>query len=92
MDIDPFHMSGEKKTKIILRLKLQAKNAIEEYYPGISQYIKQYNNDTWTLDTFTYNLYPLMVFYLSHAKYVEIVDANGLKEAVINYVKQNLHI
>lgn len=92
MDIDPFHMSGEKKTRIILRLKLQAKNAIEEYYPGISQYIKQYNNDTWTLDTFTYNLYPLMVFYLSHAKYVEIVDANGLKEAVINYVKQNLHI
>lgn len=75
-----------------MQLKLQAKNAIEEYYPGISQYIRQYNSDTWILDTFTYDYYPLMVFYLSHAKYVEIVEAKGLKEAVIDYVKQNLHI
>jgi len=92
LSIDPFHMSGATKTTVKLRLKLQAKNAIEEYYPGISQHIKQYNSDTWTLDTFTYNLYPLMVFYLSHAKYVEIVDVKGLKEAVMEYVNQNLHI
>lgn len=92
MAIDPFHMSGDKKNNVKLRLKLQAKNDIEEYYPGISQYIRQYNSDTWTLDTFTYNLYPLMVFYLSHAQYVEIVDAKGLREAVMEYVKQNLHI
>ncbi len=92
LNMDPFHMTGEKKINVKLRLKLQAKNAIEEYYPGISQYIRQYNSDTWTLDTFTYDYYPLMVFYLSHAKYVEIVEAKGLKEAVIDYVKQNLHI
>ena len=92
LNIDPFHMSGETRTVVKLRLKLQAKNAIEEYYPGISQYIRQYDKNTWTLDTFTYNLYPLMVFYLSHAPYVEIVDAQGLKEEVKAYVKQYLHI
>ncbi len=88
LNIDPFHMSGETRTVVKLRLKLQAKNAIEEYYPGISQYIRQYDKNTWTLDTFTYNLYPLMVFYLSHAPYVEIVDAQGLKEGISQYIRQ----
>lgn len=91
LSIDPFHMSGDTKILVKLRLKLQAKNAIEEYYPETSQYIKQYNSDTWTLDTFTYDLYPLMVFYLSHAKYIDIIDAKGLKEAVADYIKENIH-
>lgn len=92
LSIDPFHMSGDTKINVKLRLKLRAKNAIEESYPGIFQYIKQYNSDTWTLDTFTYNLYPLMMFYLSNAKYVDIEDVKGLREAVIDYVKHDLHI
>lgn len=90
-NIDPFHMAGDTKIKIRLNLKLQAKNAIEEYYPGISKYIRQTNNDTWMLETFTYNLYPLMVFYLSHAPYIDIVEAVGLKEAVREYVEEYLH-
>ena len=92
LSIDPFHMSGEKKIDVRLRLKLQAMTALKEYYPGISRYIRQDGSDTWMLETFTYNLYPLMVFYLSHAQYVEIIDAKGLKEAVADYVKQYLHI
>ncbi len=92
LDMDPFHLTGETKIYIKLRLKLQAKNAIEEYYPGISRYIRQYDANSWMLDTFTYDYYPLMVFYLSHAKYVEIVEAKGLKEAVVDYVKQYLHL
>ena len=92
LSLDPFHMSGDTKIDVKLRLKLQAKNAIEESYPGVAQYIKQFNSDTWELKTFTYNLYPLMVFYLSYAPYVDIVDVKGLKEAVVDYVKQNLHI
>lgn len=92
LSIDPFHMSGETKINVSLRLKLPAKNAIEEYYPGISQYIKQAGSNTWTLNTFTYNLYPIMVFYISHAKYVDIIDAKGLKEMVKDYIKENLHI
>lgn len=92
LSIDPFHMSGEKKIDVRLRLKLQAVTALKEYYPGISRYIRQDGSDTWMLETFTYNLYPLMVFYLSHAQYVEIIDAKGLKEAVADYVKQYLHI
>lgn len=92
LSIDPFHMSGEKKIDVRLRLKLQAMTALKEYYPGISRYIRQDGSDTWMLETFTYNLYPLMVFYLSHAQYVEIVDVKGLKEAVADYVKQYLHI
>ena len=59
MSIDPFHMSGDQKIEVKLRLKLPAKNAIEEYYPGLSQCIKQDNDNTWILTTFTYNLYPL---------------------------------
>lgn len=92
LDIDPFHMSGNTKIDVKLRLKLQAKNAIEEYYPATSKYIKQDNGDTWTLSTFTYNLAPLTAFYLSHAQYVEIVDAKGLREAAADYVRKYLHI
>lgn len=44
------------------------------------------------LNTFTYNINPIMMFYLSHAPYIEIVEAKGLKEATIEYVKQNLQI
>lgn len=92
LNLDPFHMTGTAKINVKLRLKVQAKNAIEEYYPGISQYISPYNSDTWTLDTFTYNLAPLTVFYLSQARYVEIVEAKGLKESVRDYVNKYLHI
>lgn len=92
LQIDLFHMSGKHRITIKLLLKLQAKNAIEEYYPGIASCIRQHKSNLWLLDTYTYNLYPLMVFYLSHAKYVEIVEAEGLKQAAIDYVKENLHI
>lgn len=88
LSIDSFHMSGETKINVKLRLKLQAKNAMEEQYPKTSPSIKQYDRDTWTLETYTYNLIPLMEFYLSHAKYMEIVDVKGLKETVLDYVKQ----
>lgn len=91
INMDPFHMSGETKTDIKLHLKLSAKNAIEESYPGISSCIKQYDSDTWTLETFTYDLNPLMIFYISNAKDVEIVEAKGLKEAVQEYVKEFLN-
>lgn len=91
INMDPFHMSGETKTNIKLHLKLSAKNAIEESYPGISSYIKQYDSDTWSLETFTYDLNPLMFFYISNAKDVEIVEAEGLKEAVQEYVKEFLN-
>lgn len=92
LNIDPFHMSGDTKINVKLQLKLHAKNAIEECYPGITQYIKQQNSDTWMLETYTYNLYPLMLFYLSNAKYVDIISAKGLKEAVKEYIEQNLHL
>ena len=92
LNIDPFHMSGDQKITIKLKLKLQAKNAIEEYFPGITPYIKQLTGNTWMLNTFTYNINPIMMFYLSHAPYIEIVEAKGLKEATIEYVKQNLQI
>lgn len=92
MNVDPFHMSGTTKITVRLKLKLQAKNGLEEYYPEITQYIKQLNSDTWMLDTFVYNLYPLMLFYLSHAQYVEIIEAAGLREAVRDYVKSYLQV
>lgn len=92
LDIDPFHMSGTTKIKIKMRMRLMAKNAIEELYPGMSRYIKQDNAETWTLETFTYNLRPLLAFYLSHAPYVEIVEAKGLMDAVRDYIKTYIRL
>lgn len=85
-------MSGGTAIDVKLRLKLEAKNAIEELYPDLSSCIKPYDSSTWTLQTFTYNLYPLTMFYLSHAPYVEIVNVAGLKEAVKEYVSRYLKI
>lgn len=92
LKMDPFHMSGGTAIDVKLRLKLEAKNAIEELYPDLSSCIKPYDSSTWTLQTFTYNLYPLTMFYLSHAPYVEIVNVAGLKEAVKEYVSRYLKI
>lgn len=92
LKMDPFHMSGGTAIDVKLRLKLEAKNAIEELYPDLSSCIKPYGSSTWTLQTFTYNLYPLTMFYLSHAPYVEIVNVAGLKEAVKEYVSRYLKI
>ena len=92
LKMDPFHMSGGTAIDVKLRLKLEAKNAIEELYPDLSSCIKPYDSSTWTLQTFTYNLYPLTRFYLSHAPYVEIVNVAGLKEAVKEYVSRYLKI
>lgn len=92
LKMDPFHMSGGTAIDVKLRLKLEAKNAIEELYPDLSSCIKPYDSSTWTLQTFTYNLYPLTMFYLSHAPYVEIVNVAGLKEAVKEYVNRYLKI
>ena len=91
-EMDPFHMTGTTKITVKLRLRLQAKNAIEETYPGIAQFIRQDSNESWTLDTFTYSLTPLMTFYLSHAEHIDIIDAKGLREATVAYVKNTLHI
>ena len=94
LDIDPFHMSGNTKIDIVLRLELPAKNALEETYPKLADCIKRDSTkgvkQTWTLTTYTYNLRPLMLFYLSNAKDVTIVDAKGLKEAAVEYVRECL--
>lgn len=93
VETDPFHMSGDTKTHVKLRLKLRAKNAIEEQYPLTAQHIKTGGDkETWILETDVLDLYPLMAFYLSHAEYVEIIEAKGLREAAIEYVKKNLKL
>lgn len=93
VETDPFHMSGDTKTHVKLRLKLRAKNAIEEQYPLTAQHIKTgEDKETWILETDVLDLYPLMAFYLSHAEYVEIIEGKGLREAAIEYVKKHLKL
>lgn len=94
LSLDPFNMASEKeedKIEVKLRLKLPAKNALEEQYPSVSQYITQIDNkDTWLLETYAYSLTPLIAFYLSYMPFIEIVKVDGLKEALLDYIGRYL--
>lgn len=90
--LDPFHMTGDATTRVVMDMRLPAKNALEEFYPKTKNCIRQIKNDTWRLEVDAYTLNPIVAFYISHAQHIEIVDGEELKEKVREYIQTYLNI
>ena len=91
--VDIFHMVEDTSAKkprirIVLNLKLRAKNALCELYPKAAYCLKTIDGDTWQFQTEATSLQPIMNFYLNHAPYVQIVEAPGLIDELKAYIKE----
>ena len=86
LNIDIFHMTGNKPIDISLRLNLRAKNLlIEEYPESKDDLTPEKNSNTWLLNTTIYSIIGLARFYMGLINDIEIITAPGLKEYIQNF-------
>lgn len=92
INVDAFHMSGEKPIHISLQLNLMARNLLVEEYPAIKSDITQDRNDSsvWYLNTTVYSIYGIGRFYIGLANAIKILDAPELKEYAQQFAKEHL--
>ena len=92
IEIDSFHMTGDTKIKVSLKMDLFARNLLIEEYPKTKNELKQDLNDTNTYyyDAVVYNIEPLGRFYMGLANRITITDCPKLKEYVDAFVKSHL--
>ena len=94
IEVDVFHMTGEKPIHIALQLDLMAKNLLIEEFPRAKNDIKPHKGDDniWYFDTDVYQLEGVGRFYLGLANHIKILEAPELKAYIINYINKYLQI
>ena len=92
IEVDVFHMTGEKPIHISLQLDLMAKNLLIEEFPSAKNFIKPHkgDNNIWYFDTEVYQLEGIGRFYLGLANHIKLLNAPQLKEYVSDFVKKHL--
>lgn len=92
LQVDAFHMSGEKPIHIILHMDLFARNLLVEEYPTTKNLFCELNKGTgrWHFETDVYNLAGVGRFYLGLANHIEIVEGEELKEYAIKCLQETL--
>jgi predicted DNA-binding transcriptional regulator YafY len=92
IEVDVFHMTGEKPIHVSLQLDLMAKNLLIEEFPRAKNCIKPHKGDdnVWYFDTEVYQLEGVGRFYMGLANHIKILDAPELKQYVIDFIKKYL--
>ncbi len=92
IEVDVFHMTGEKPFHVSLQLDLMAKNLLIEEFPRAKNCIKPHKGDdnVWYFDTEVYQLEGVGRFYMGLANHIKILDAHELKQYVIDFIKKYL--
>ncbi len=92
IEVDVFHMTGEKPFHVSLQLDLMAKNLLIEEFPRAKNCIKPHKGDdnVWYFDTEVYQLEGVGRFYMGLANHIKILDAPELKQYVIDFIKKYL--
>ena len=92
IEVDVFHMTGEKPIHISLQLDLMAKNLLIEEFPRAKNSVKPHKGDDniWYFDTEVYQLEGVGRFYMGLANHIKILDAPELKEYVSDFSKKYL--
>lgn len=92
IEVDVFHMTGEKPIHVSLQLDLMAKNLLIEEFPRAKNCIKPHKGDdnVWYFDTEVYQLEGVGRFYMGLANHIKILDAPELKQYVIDFSKKYL--
>lgn len=92
IEVDVFHMTGEKPIHVSLQLDLMAKNLLIEEFPRAKNCIKPHKGDdnVWYFDTEVYQLEGVGRFYMGLVNHIKILDAPELKQYVIDFIKKYL--
>ena len=92
IEVDVFHMTGEKAIHVSLQLDLMAKNLLIEEFPRAKNSIKPHKGDDniWYFDTEVYQLEGVGRFYMGLANHIKILDAPGLEAYVAEFIKKYL--
>ena len=92
IEVDVFHMTGEKPIHISLQLDLMAKNLLIEEFPRATNSVKPHKGDDniWYFDTEVYQLEGVGRFYMGLANHIKILDAPELKQYVNDFSKKYL--
>ena len=92
IEVDVFHMTGEKPIHISLQLDLMAKNLLIEEFPRAKNSVKPHKGDDniWYFDTEVYQLEGVGRFYMGLANHIKILDAPELKQYVNDFSKKYL--
>ena len=92
VEVDVFHMTGEKPFHVSLQLDLMAKNLLIEEFPSAKNHIKPHKGDDniWYFDTVVYQLEGVGRFYMGLANRIKILEAPELKAYVSDFSKQYL--
>ena len=92
VEVDPFHMSGDKPIHISLQLDLMAKNLLVEEFPRTRDCIKPHKGDEniWYFDCDVYAIEGIGRFYMGLANHIKILKAPELTAFVKTYVSNYL--
>lgn len=86
VNVDAFHMSGDKGIKVSLELDLLAKNLLTEEFPKTKEDIaaSRGNDNQWFYNGIVFNVTGIARFYLGLAEHIKILNAPEL----IAYIKE----
>lgn len=90
VQVDAFHMTGDKPIQVSLQMDLFCKNLLIEEYPATKNDITGDKKDenVWYYNAKLFSVYGIGRFYMGLADRIKIIDAPELKEYVRNYVKK----
>ena len=92
IEVDAFHMTGDRKLHVSLQLDLFSKNLLVEEYPGTKGDVKMHKGDEniWYFDAKVCRIEPVARFYIGLADRIKILDCPELKAYVKDFVSKNL--
>ena len=92
IEVDAFHMSGDKPIRVSLELDLMAKNQLIEEYPRTKDDIApcKGNENVWYLTTTVFAIEGIARFYLGLAHHIKILEAPELKAYVDDFKEKYL--
>lgn len=92
IEVDVFHMTGDKPVHVSLQLDLMAKNLLVEEYPSAKTHIQPHKGDVniWYFDTNVYKMEGIGRFYIGLANHIRILDAPELEEYVRDFCERYL--
>ena len=90
VNVDVFHMTGDKPMHVSLQLDLMAKNLLVEEFPSSKNFIKPHKGDDniWYFDTVVNKLEGVGRFYMGLANRIKILDAPELQEYIKEFTQK----
>lgn len=92
IQVDAFHMTGEKPIEVQLQLDLMAKNLLVEEFPAAASDIKPNANDRniWYYDARVFNIAGIGRFYIGLANHIQILNSPELQTYAEKFAHEHI--